>query len=192
MKSIWFFILSFFISFPVFAEEFQGQVVHVDRLSGNVTVRYRDQAGRIAQERVFRVPNTQGLNTSRTLEDVEIGDEVQLTANNRNGLWEVQNFVTNPNRPGEAGVVAAGPGSAGTSFTASGTGTVPLNGVAGTSGTTTGTGIATGTRTTSSGMGTSAGTGLGTGSTTGGAMGTGGTSSAGSGSGAGASGGGNG
>lgn len=111
MKKI-LFVFSFCFFFGTghtgYAEVFQGNVVAVDRSQGTVTVQSRSQDGSTLEHRVF----TLGAPTSGVspLAAVDIGEEIQVSAINTNGVWQINNLFVNPLSPQTNGVVVIQPG----------------------------------------------------------------------------------
>lgn len=78
------------------AETFQGEVTSVDSAKGTVNVRYTNSDGQVIAEKTFYASPGNALTASgaQSLNDIQVGDKIQLNAFNRNGNWEIQSFAS--------------------------------------------------------------------------------------------------
>ncbi len=105
-------ILIFSLPSAAHAEVFQGEVTVIDRTQDSVTIQSRAQNGRVIEQRVFHVQP--GYFTDRfDMLDVEVGEEIQVNASNRNGVWEVESLLANP-LPDRGAVRVSNPNAPGT------------------------------------------------------------------------------
>lgn len=101
-------ILCFFATRSARADFFQGEVVSVDEHQGTFKVRSQTQNG--MEERTFQLPARQMIQivpAVSTLQDLEAGDQIQVSATHQNGIWKIQSLKTNPQNPSRPSVFVA-------------------------------------------------------------------------------------